>query len=103
MMMMSASRLRAKSLPRKLAVAGALAASAVPSSLAASEVTYEYDVHGRLIKAREATASTSREARYSFDRADNRLSHTVTSSGGTATRRVVVVSLRGYKVIFVAT
>src|SRR3954451_18293225 len=64
-----------------------LAAAAIPAFASASEtVTYSYDSRGRLLHATRPSTSgvnPNLDFGYAFDRADNRLSKTVSGSTGT--------------------
>ncbi len=85
---------------RKSAVAAIalLAAAAGAAPAEAGQVSYEYDPLGRLVRANRTGGY---EARYAYDKADNRLSYSVTGASAPAPRgaAVVVVPLNGFKVV----
>jgi hypothetical protein len=88
---------------RRLALLMAVTAAALsPVAASASEtVTYTYDAKGRLITvSHSGSANNGLTAAYTFDKADNRLSATVSGSQFSAPAgRVIVTSLRGGSVI----
>jgi hypothetical protein len=81
---------------RKIAAAIAFAACLQPAPAAAGETRYEYDTRGRLIRVSQSGSNADYDARYSYDKADNRLSYTVSK----ASIAVVIVPVPGgYRVI----
>ena len=65
------------------------------ASAAETQIRYEYDAHGRLIGVSQSGGNSNTDIRYAYDKAHNRVSYTV--AGGNAA--LVVISLKGYKVI----
>lgn len=82
---------------RKIAAAAiALAAAFQAAPAAAGETLYEYDARGRLVRVSQSGGNADYDARYSYDKADNRLSYTVSD----ASIAVVIVPMPGgYRVI----
>jgi YD repeat-containing protein len=62
------------------ATAAAMLLAALPAA-AAETIAYSYDARGRLVQVARSTSGTATTTSYGFDKADNRLSKTV--SGGT--------------------
>ena len=64
-----------------LALAGAIAAGAAGPAAASETIAYSYDARGRLIKVeRSGSVNNGVVTNYAHDKADNRISKTVTGS-----------------------
>lgn len=69
-----------KARARRALVAAAVGGAAVGAAATAETISYRYDARGRLVKVeRIGGAAGASTTRYTFDRADNRTSKTVTA------------------------
>lgn len=91
-----------KFVDRRCLAAALIASATAPSPVQAGQTVYEYDLRGRLVRVNQTAGSNNYDARYTYDKADNRLSYAVTLTSGTITNPAggfVVVPLNGFKVI----
>jgi YD repeat-containing protein len=85
---------------KPIAAAAVAAATLAATAAAASQTAYEYDARGRLLRVNRTGSSVGYDSRYAYDKADNRLSYTLTSSSAAPAKGIVTVpSSGGYKLI----